>query len=67
MPARFPLDLDRLLAALSLLSLLLYLTPAVSRFDIPRHWRRRLQFAAIATLATGLGIALTASVIWFAP
>lgn len=64
MPTHFAPDIDRLIAALSLLSLLLYLTPAVLRSDLAHKWRRPLQFAAIATLAAGLAIASAASVIW---
>lgn len=65
-PTSLPFDLDQFLAALSLLSLLLYLTPAVLRSDVARRWRRTLQFAAIATLAAGLAIASATTVIWLA-
>ncbi len=65
MPTHLLPEVDRILAALSLLALLLYLTPMVSSFEISPAGRRRLQWAAVATLATGMGIAVAASVIWF--
>lgn len=66
MPTHLLPDVDRLLAALSLLALLLYLTPAVSSLEISESGRRRLQWAAVLTLVTGVAIALAATAMWFA-
>jgi hypothetical protein len=59
-------DVDRLLAALSLVALLLYITPMVRMFDISEAGRKRLQWAAIATLGAGFAMALIASAAWYA-
>lgn len=53
-------DVDRLLGALSLVALLLYLTPAV--FETSELNQRRLQWAAIVALASGFAIAVAATV-----
>ncbi|MGC2223951.1 MAG: hypothetical protein WA624_17190 [Methylocella sp.] len=58
-------DIDQLLRALFLVSLLLYLTPAVFRLDSFAEGRRWLQRAAFLTLGTAIAIAVVASVIWF--
>ena len=57
--------LDQLLSALFLLSLLLYLVPAVFRLDIFAKARRWFQLGAILTLGIAMAIALAASVKWF--
>lgn len=54
-------DIDRVLAALSLVALLLYLTPAV--FDLAPVSRRRLQWGAVLALAAGLVVAVAAMMI----
>lgn len=54
-------DIDRVLAALSLVALLLYLTPAV--FDLAPVSRRRLQWGAVLALAAGLVVAVAATMI----
>jgi hypothetical protein len=58
-------EVDQLLRALFLVSLLLYLTPAVFRLDSFAEGRRWFQRAAILTLGTAIAIAVVASVIWF--
>lgn len=55
-------DLDKLMSALFLVALLLYLVPAVFRLGESRQW---FQGSAILTLGTAIAIAVVASVIWF--
>lgn len=54
-------DLDQLIGALFLLTLLLYLIPAVVRPGESQKWFQR---GAILTLGIALAIAVVASVIW---
>jgi hypothetical protein len=63
MPQSFRPDLDRLMPALALVALLLYLAPAAIRPLGPesRLWLRR---ASVATLALGIAIAVAASLRW---
>lgn len=65
MPSNSMRNVDQLLTGLFLVSLLLYLTPAVFRLDGFADGRRWLQRAAIFTLGTAIAIAVVASVIWF--
>jgi hypothetical protein len=58
-------DIDQLLTALFLVSLLFYLTPAVFRLDSFAEGRRWFPRAAILTLGTAIAIAVVASMIWF--
>ena len=55
-------DLDKLMSAMFLVALLLYLVPAVFRLGESRKW---FQGGAILTLGTAIAIAAVASVIWF--
>ncbi|HEY8006465.1 MAG TPA: hypothetical protein VIE66_06635 [Methylocella sp.] len=55
-------DLDKLMSAMFLVALLLYLVPAVFRLGESRQWFQR---GAILTLGTAIAIAAVASVIWF--
>ena len=55
-------DLDKLMSAMFLVALLLYLVPAVFRVGESRQWFQR---GAILTLGTAIAIAVGASVIWF--
>jgi ABC-type enterochelin transport system permease subunit len=64
LPKSMP-EVDQLLRALFLVSLLLYLTPAVFRLDSFAEGRRWFQRAAILMLGTAIAIAVVASVIWF--
>jgi uncharacterized membrane protein len=57
--------IDQFLSGLFLVSLLLYLTPAVFKLDSFAEGRRWFQRAAIFTLGTAIAIAVVASVIWF--
>lgn len=59
------LGLDRLLSALFLLSLLLYLVPAVFRLDNFAKAHGWFQLGAILTLGIAMTIAVAASVKWF--
>lgn len=56
---------DQLLAGLFLVSLLLYLAPAVFTSEGFAEGQRWFQRAAIVTLGTAIAIAVAASVIWF--
>ncbi len=51
----------RLITALFLLALLLYLVPATFRLRENERWLRR---GAVLTLATALAIAVAASLLW---
>ncbi|WGJ15759.1 hypothetical protein QEV83_05730 [Methylocapsa sp. D3K7] len=55
-------DLDKLMSAMFLVALLLYLVPAVFRLGESRQWFQR---GAILTLGTAIAIAVGVSVIWF--
>jgi uncharacterized membrane protein len=58
-------ELNHLLSALFLLSLVLYLAPAVFRLDIFAERRRWFQRAASLTLGIAIAIAVVATVKWF--
>jgi len=55
-------EIDRLMRALFLLALLLYLAQSVFRLGESRRW---LQLGAILTLGTAVAIALVESLMWF--
>jgi hypothetical protein len=58
-------ELNQLLSALFLLSLVLYLAPAVFRLDLFAERRRWFQRAASLTLGIAIAIAVVATVKWF--
>jgi hypothetical protein len=58
-------ELDRLLSALFLVSLLLYLVPAVFGLGVSAERRRWFLRGAALTLGTAIAIAVVSSVIWF--
>jgi hypothetical protein len=58
-------ELNQLLSALFLLSLVLYLAPAVFRLDHFAERRRWFQRAASLTLGIAIAIAVVATVKWF--
>jgi hypothetical protein len=59
-------DIERLLSALALVALLLYLVPAVLGTGASVDTRRWLQRGAILVLGTAFVIALVAAVAWYA-
>jgi hypothetical protein len=58
------LELDRLLQALALVALLLYLVPAAFGSGISARGRRWLQRGAILALGTALAVAVGATLLW---
>jgi uncharacterized membrane protein len=58
-------ELHQLLSALFLLSLVLYLAPAVFRLDLFAERRRWFQRVASLTLGIAIAIAVVATVKWF--
>lgn len=66
MQTPFMPDIERLLTALNLVALLLYLTSSVTLFGISPTARERLRRAAIVTLSVGMATALAATAAWFA-
>jgi hypothetical protein len=54
-------DIDQLMRALFLLTLLLYLVPTIFKLGESRRWFQR---GAILTLGTAIAIAMAESVIW---
>ena len=63
-PVEMP-EMDQLLRALSLIALLLYITPAVSRFRISARGAVKFRRAGILLLGVGVAITAVATLKWF--
>lgn len=56
---------DQLMQGLSLVALLLYLTPLVSRFGISEKGKQRFFHAGLIVIAAGIILASGATILWF--